>query len=102
VQDAWWYLLFITLEEHPCGGGNLTQYQLDELMRMLLRRIHFVPDNFVCVQSRKRAWELCRGLDEADVPYVALAIEMQLPLWTSDEKLKKGLRKKGFESFLMW
>jgi predicted nucleic acid-binding protein len=69
------------------------------LLRMLIRRIHFVPEKFVSMQCRKKAWELCSDVDEADVPYVALAIEMQFPLWTGDEKLKRGLRKKGFDTF---
>jgi predicted nucleic acid-binding protein len=78
---------------------SLDKSLLDELLRMLIRRIHFVPENFVSMQCRKKAWELCKDVDEADVPYVALAIEMRLPLWTGDEKLKRGLRKKGFDEF---
>jgi len=42
---------------------------------------------------------LCHDVDIADIPFVALAIELQFPLWTGDKRLKEGLRKKGFNHF---
>jgi predicted nucleic acid-binding protein len=37
--------------------------------------------------------------DEKDTPFVALTLEIEGVLWTKDEKLKVGLRKKGFNHF---
>jgi predicted nucleic acid-binding protein len=44
----------------------------------------------------KQAYNLCRGLDEKDTIYIALAIELNGLLWTGDKKLINGLDKKDF------
>lgn len=46
-----------------------------------------------------RPGRLCRDVDENDVAYVALALELEADLWTSDRELETGLRKKGFGKF---
>jgi predicted nucleic acid-binding protein len=40
--------------------------------------------------------ELCKDIDEKDAPYIALAIELDIPFITNDKKLYTGLKKKGF------
>jgi predicted nucleic acid-binding protein len=45
------------------------------------------------------ARRLCRGIDDKDTPFVALAIHLKARLWTEDEELKRGLRARGFERF---
>ena len=40
-------------------------------------------------------------VDENDVAYVALTLELDGELWTSDANLEIGLRRKGFTKFLM-
>lgn len=45
------------------------------------------------------AYRLCHDIDEKDTPFLALALEMEAKLWTSDEILKSGLMKKGFRGF---
>ncbi len=52
-------------------------------------------------ESKQRALELCRDIDEKDAPYVALAIELDIPLITNDKKLIKGLREKHFFNVLL-
>jgi predicted nucleic acid-binding protein len=39
------------------------------------------------------------GIDVKDTPFVALAIELKLPIWTGDKKLKEGLKELGFKDF---
>jgi predicted nucleic acid-binding protein len=38
-------------------------------------------------------------VDEKDTPFVALTLELKAELWTKDDTLKRGLIKKGFNSF---
>ena len=45
------------------------------------------------------AYRLCKDVDEKDTPFVALSLEMGYEIWTRDEELKTGLRKKGFDNF---
>jgi len=42
------------------------------------------------------------GPDLKDVPYVALAMQLDLPLLTRDKPLYHGLRKQGFRNVQMF
>jgi predicted nucleic acid-binding protein len=47
--------------------------------------------------SLREAYVLCNDIDEKDLLFVALAIELDGLLWTGDKELLKGLKSKGFE-----
>jgi len=46
-----------------------------------------------------RAAELCREVDPADAPIVALALTLDAWLWTGDRKLRSALERRGFTAF---
>jgi predicted nucleic acid-binding protein len=48
-----------------------------------------------------KAWELCKDVDEKDMMFVALALELDALLWTTDKKLATGLLAKGFDKFYL-
>jgi predicted nucleic acid-binding protein len=53
-------------------------------------------------ENLKKAATLTRDIDFDDVWFVALSLEYNLTLLTRDEKLFKGLRKKGFEKIMLF
>lgn len=59
-----------------------------------------VPNMLVSTQSYYQAFSLCRFIDPKDVSYVALAIEMNVPLLTRDKPLAMGLRQQGFATVM--
>lgn len=61
-----------------------------------LNRIHFITIDFISIQNRLSAYDLCHDIDVKDTPFVALAIELDANSWSSDKKLKNGLKDKGF------
>ena len=65
----------------------------------VIERINFVPTEFIGVESRQKAYDLCKNIDLSDVPFIALAIDLNIPLWTGDKKLKEGLKSQGFIDF---
>lgn len=65
----------------------------------LLRELELFKEELVAPATRAKAAELCRDVDLTDAPHVAIALETGGLLWTGDEKLKKGLRAKGFTRF---
>ncbi len=65
----------------------------------IIELIEFIPTNFIGFESRQKAYDLCRDVDIKDTPFLALSIELAIPLWTGDKKLKDGLRKKGYHNF---
>ncbi|MBI4315926.1 MAG: hypothetical protein HY679_08320 [Chloroflexi bacterium] len=56
-------------------------------------------EDLIAPEHRKSAYALCRDVDEADTPHVALALELDALLWTGDKRLKGGLENKGFQRF---
>ena len=65
----------------------------------IIERIQFVPIGFIAIESRQKAYDLCKDVDIKDTPFIALSIDLNIPLWTGDKKLKEGLRIKGFNEF---
>lgn len=65
----------------------------------IIEKIQFIPIDFINIDNRQQAYDLCKDIDIKDTPFIALAIDLQIPLWTGDKKLKEGLRLKGFNNF---
>jgi predicted nucleic acid-binding protein len=65
----------------------------------IIERVQFVPIDFIAIESRQKAYDLCKDVDIKDTPFLALSIDLSIPLWTGDKKLKEGLRIKGFNEF---
>jgi predicted nucleic acid-binding protein len=80
-------------------SSKLTEPEFYLYFNGIIERIKFIPSAFIRLDSRQKAYDLCRDVDIKDTPFVALSIELAIPLWTGDNKLKHGLRKKGFNNF---
>ena len=65
----------------------------------ILRHIEFLDEEIISTGSYVEAYRLCRGVDENDTPFIALALELNGELWSNDGELKVGLQKKGFNRF---
>ena len=65
----------------------------------IIEHVKFVPTDFVGKESRQKAYDLCKDVDIKYTPFVALAIDLRIRLWTGDKKLKDGLRLKGYHDF---
>ncbi len=70
-----------------------------EYLNEILQRIHFVNEDFISLTNYTNTYKLCKDVDEFDTPFVALSLQLNAPLWSKDEKLKTGLRNKGFDNF---
>jgi predicted nucleic acid-binding protein len=78
--------------------SKLTESEFDIYFNGIIERINFIPTDFIGTSSRQ-AYDLCFDVDIKDTPFVALAIELSIPFWTGDKKLKDGLTQKGFDNF---
>jgi predicted nucleic acid-binding protein len=67
-----------------------------EFVLLIFERITIVPNFLISDKSWNKAIEFCKDIDEKDSPYLALALELNIPLITRDKKLKDGLIKYGF------
>jgi len=65
----------------------------------VLRRIEIHKEELIGREHWARAASLCGGIDQDDVPHVALTLALGGTLWTGDLVLRKGLEAKGFDRF---
>jgi|JI10StandDraft_1071094.scaffolds.fasta_scaffold462386_3 predicted nucleic acid-binding protein len=70
-----------------------------EYLNLLLQRITFVNEDIISIGNYLEAYRLCKDIDEKDVPFVALTIQLGCELWTYDEPIREGLKQKGFNHF---
>jgi len=79
--------------------SKLTESEFYLYFNAIIERINFIPTDFISLESRQKAYDLCKDVDIKDTPFVALSIYLMVPLWTGDKKLKEGLIQKGFHDF---
>jgi len=79
--------------------SSLKEDEILELLYGLLKRINFFDEDSVTNESRQKAYDLCKHVDEKDTPHVSITIELNGLLWTRDKTLREGLEAKGFKSF---
>ncbi len=80
---------------------KLTFEELKTYTLAVFDRLTVVPNLLVSTQSYFKAFHLCKDVDEKDTPYLALAIEFDIELLTSDAELVDGLKAKGFNKVVL-
>lgn len=79
--------------------SRLSEEEVVRFFYLLLRRLDLFKEDLIAPSAREEAWRLCQEVDEADTPHVALTLHLGGRLWTGDERLKRGLRERGFDRF---
>lgn len=59
----------------------------------IINIIPAIPSLYITEQNQLQAISICKNIDEKDTPYIALALEMEIPLITQGKKLYDGLQK---------
>jgi putative PIN family toxin of toxin-antitoxin system len=77
-----------------------SEVEVLEILYHILSQLSFVNEKSISLESRQKAYDLCKNIDLKDAAFVALAIELNALLWTGDLKLKNGLIEIGFDFFL--
>jgi len=80
---------------------QLPATQFQEFTKLLFQQITIMPAFYISDKHKKTAKELCSDIDEKDIAYVALSLEMNTPLLTRDKKLYKGLKAKDYNAVFM-
>ena len=68
--------------------------------QLLFEELTVIPKFAISSMNWQKAYEICKDVDEKDTPFVALSLELDVPLWTNDKKLGEGVKKKGFDRFV--
>lgn len=91
------------LDNHTDKLLKLTGYsekELDFVQRILFKKIDLIDLESIPNPTWEKAVGLTKNIDEFDAPFIALALELDSPLWTGDKKLIKRLNKKGIDWIL--
>jgi predicted nucleic acid-binding protein len=83
-------------------NSKLTDEEIYELLNKIIERIHLTQNEFVTIENRVKAYDLCKDVDPKDAVYVALCLELEAGLWTGDKKLIRHLSQQGFENFFFF
>jgi len=80
--------------------ARMSEADLGKVLTALLGNITLIDEKLWTKTNLRKAEKLLDGVDLLDVPYLALAFDLDCPLWTGDKKLIKGLRAHGVEHVL--
>ncbi len=88
-------------EERILQKSKDSEDEVYEILYKTLLKINFVNEETISLGNFIETYRLCVNIDENDTPFIALTLEIEGELWTNDEILKRGLIKKGFDSFFI-
>jgi predicted nucleic acid-binding protein len=86
-------------KERILQKSKAAEDEVYEILYKTLHKINFINEETISLGNFIAAYKLCADIDEKDTPFVALTLELEAELWTKDDTLKRGLIKKGFNSF---
>ncbi|RLD50803.1 MAG: DNA-binding protein [Bacteroidetes bacterium] len=96
--------ILIELDKYKSVVLNKSKLPIDYLqdfIQRVFKQITVIPELYITDDNKKKAIVLCQDIDIKDTAYIALSLEMDLPIVTRDKKLYNGLKKKGFESIIL-
>ena len=94
--------IFVELFKHKerlAQASGLVEADLLDGLYTLMSQMEFVNEANIPVGTWVEAYRLCKGVDENDTAYVALALHLDGRFWTEDNVLKTALRARGFDRF---
>ncbi|MDI6744452.1 MAG: PIN domain-containing protein [Thermodesulfovibrionales bacterium] len=96
-------IVFIELEKYETRIIEKSRFPIEDFrkfVRMLFEKIVVIPKMAISKENWQKAYNLCKGVDEKDTPFIALSIELSMPLWTNDKSLTEGLKTRNFNQFI--
>jgi predicted nucleic acid-binding protein len=95
--------VFEEIEKYKPTIYEKTKLNVDELQRFtffVFNQVSVIPRIVISDEAIAKATELTEDVDIKDLSYIALAIELDCVLLTRDNKLIKGVKKKGFRKIM--
>jgi predicted nucleic acid-binding protein len=76
--------------------SRLPEADVIRVYHSLIKHLNLFKESLIEPACWQQAYDLCRAVDEADTPHVALALHLNGWLWTGDKKLVTSLKMQGF------
>lgn len=96
-------IVFIELEKYETRIIEKSRLPIEDFrkfVKMLFEEIVVIPKMAISKENWQKAYNLCKDVDEKDTPFIALSIELSMPLWTNDKSLTEGLKTRNFNQFI--
>lgn len=84
---------------------NKTKMQGEEFLQwtyFVFSQVTILPQYALSEESLEKSKKLLDKIDLKDTTYVALAMQLDLPLLTRDKPLYEGLKKQGFRKIILF
>ena len=94
--------LFVEIFKHKekiFKNAKATEEEQLQFLNNVIQKIQFQQEEIISIHNFFEAYHLCKDIDKKDIPFVALSLELDAPLWTRDSILKTHLISKGFTNF---
>jgi predicted nucleic acid-binding protein len=92
-------ITLLELKEHQSKLLRLSKLNISEfelLKGQVLRFCSIVASEFISEKTLIEAYRIVEKYDKKDIAFVATTIHLNALLWSTDQKLLKGLRGDGF------
>jgi len=96
-------IVFIELEKYETRIIEKSRLPIEDFrkfVKMLFEEIVVIPKMAISKENWQKAYNLCKDVDEKDTPFIALSLELSMPVWTNDKSLTDGLKAKDFNQFI--
>jgi len=96
---------FVEIEKYKDilkGKTKMTETQFAEWTYFVFANLTVLPQYVLEQNVLTKSERLLEKVDLKDISYVALAMQLDLPLLTRDKPLYNGLRKQGFRKVLFF
>lgn len=70
--------------------------------REIFNYLKIIPKIAIRPETWKKAYNLCKAVDEKDTAFLALSLELNLPFITRDKKLYRGLLNQGIKDVILF
>ena len=80
--------------------AKISEEELKELESLITHNINFINEILIPEKIIHSTELLLKDIDINDTTFVALTILLKAKLWSGDNKLVKGLRKKNFNNLI--
>ena len=77
--------------------SKLSDLELREAQHKLFAKIHFINEELIPTKTWLASEELVENIDIDDLDFVALTKHLKGYLWTGDQELYNGLKRKNFK-----
>jgi predicted nucleic acid-binding protein len=97
--------VLVEVEKYKHVLSIKTKMQDDEFLQwtyFVFSQITILPQYALNEESLEKSKKLLNKIDLKDITYVALAMQLDLPLLTRDKPLYGGLRKQGFRKVMLF